>query len=186
MQDENADQRSSEAPTVAGPQTPAGVTPREPPAIAPRVLDDPQLALLAAALNRIVPPEGAHPGAGDLGVAATIHRTIAASPALLRLFCEGIAAIDIEAAGLGGGAAFVDLSGGEQDRALRAVEEAHPGFFGALVDHTYRGYYTHPRVYRAIGYDHRPPQPLGYELPLFNPAMLAKQRGRKPFWRQVE
>ena len=59
-------------------------------------------------------------------------------------------------------------------------------FFAALIEHTYRGYYTDPRVYTAIGYTHRPPQPLGHELPLFDPSLLEKQRQRAPFWRRVD
>jgi hypothetical protein len=54
----------------------------------------------------------------------------------------------------------------------------------ALVEHTYRGYYTLPVVRRAVGVD-RPPQPIGYELPPFDPALLAVQRQRAPFWRKA-
>ena len=68
---------------------------------------------------------------------------------------------------------------------LRAVELARPAFFAALVDHTYRGYYTLPEVHRAVGWESRPPQPLGHQLPVFDPALLARQRERAPFWRRT-
>lgn len=187
MSDET-NQPSADETTVAGPQAISSVTPREPPAVAPRVLDDAQTALLTAVLNRIVPAAGGMPGAGDLGVAVTIDRTLAAYPLLRRLFQDGFVEIEIESARQSSGAkaGFTELDGDRQDAVLQAVEAVHPAFFAALIEHAYRGYYTDPRVYAAIGYAHRPPQPLGHELPLFDPAMLEKQRQRAPFWRPVD
>jgi hypothetical protein len=188
MNDDEPNQPLEDDTTVAGPQAIAAVTPREAPAVAPRVLDGEQTALLVAVLNRIVPATPEMPGAGDLGVAETIDRTLAANPLLRRLFNDGLVRIEVESARHTGdaGAGFVALDGERQDAALRAVERAVPAFFAALVEHTYRGYYTHPRVYRAIDYAHRPPQPLGYHLPMFDPALLETQRQRAPFWRQTE
>jgi hypothetical protein len=187
----NADKReqpSDDETTVAGPQAISAVTPREPPAAAPRVLDSEQTALLVAVLNRIVPATPEMPGAGDLGVAETIDRTLAAYPALRRLFNDGLVQIEVESGRQSdnNGTGFIALDGKQQDAVLQVVESASPAFFAALVDHTYRGYYTHPRVYRAIDYAHRPPQPLGHDLPIFDPALLEQQRQRAPFWRQTE
>ncbi len=186
MQESESQQPLAGDTTVAGPQAAAAVTPREPPAIAPTVLNSEQEALLGAALNRIIPATGDMPGAGDhdLGIIATIDRTLATYPLVRRLFCDGLVAIDVESASQYQ-AGFLSLDGDGQDTVLHAVEQAFPAFFAALIDHTYRGYYTHPQVYQAIGYAHRPPQPLGHELPLFDPAMLEKQRQRAPFWRPI-
>ena len=63
---------------------------------------------------------------------------------------------------------------------LRAVEAAQPRMLATLVDYTYRGYYTQP-AQRA-----RPPQPIGYELPPFDPSLLDQQRQRAPFWRRAD
>lgn len=187
MNEEESNQSSEDETTVAGPQAISAVTPREPPTVAPRVLDDERTAMLVAVLNRIVPETSEMPGAGDLGVAETIDRTLAAYPLLRRLFNDGLVQIDIESARHSGDgdARFITLDGARQDTVLRAVERAFPAFFAALIDHTYRGYYTHPRVYQAIDYAHRPPQPLGHELPMFDLALLEKQRQRAPFWRPV-
>ncbi len=173
---------------AAGPQAAAAVTPREAPASAPRVLSDDERRLLTAVLDCIVPAGNGAPGAGAIGVAASIERTLAASPPLRRLFVDGLVAIEVEAArGDAEGAVqgFVALNTDAQFAVLRAVEETLPAFFAALVDHTYRGYYTDPRIYAAIGYDHRPPQPLGHTLPPFDPAILERQRQRAPFWRRT-
>jgi hypothetical protein len=174
--------------TVAGPQTAAAVTPREPPATTPGVLSDEERRLLTAVLSVIIPAGDGAPSAGDIGVAATIERTLAASASLRRLFLDGLVAIDVEAGRRnadGSAHDFAALDPDAQLSVLRAIEETLPAFFAALVEHTYRGYYTDPRVYAAIGYDHRPPQPLGHSLPPFDPALLARQRQRAPFWRRT-
>ncbi|MGN6561198.1 MAG: gluconate 2-dehydrogenase subunit 3 family protein, partial [Thermomicrobiales bacterium] len=173
--------QTESAPTVAGPQSPAAATPVTPAAAPVGVLTEEQRALLAAALNRIVPAQGDLPGAGELGVGEQIGATLAVAPALRRRFLDGLAAIAIA-----GDRPFTELDGAAQDAALRAVEEAQPGFFSALVEHTYRHYYTLPAVHRAIGHESRPPQPEGYQLPPFDPALLTVQRRRAPFWRQVQ
>ncbi len=184
MQEDQSNEPLAGDTTVAGPQAAAAVTPREPPPAAPRVLDGEQEALLGAVLNRIIPEAGGMPGAGDLGIVAAIDRTLAAYPQLRRLFCDGLVEIEVESAQQAR-SGFTTLDSDRQDAVLRAVERAFPDFFAALIDHAYRGYYTDPRVYQAIGYAHRPPQPLGHALPLFDPAMLEKQRQRAPFWRRI-
>jgi hypothetical protein len=104
---------------------------------------------------------------------------------LRRLFIEGLLAIEIAGARLAGdtGRRFDDLDAERQDAVLEAVEQSWPAFFAALVTHAYRGYYTRPEVHGAIGWESRPPQPLGHQLPAFDPALLAIQRRRAPFWR---
>ena len=198
MQRQEPDQPSAEVPTVAGPQAASAVAPPElVPAreaaglVAPvrleRALTDEQRALLTAVLNRVVPARDELPGAGDLGVAAAIDATLTTSPSLRRLFFEGLLAIELESARLveGDNRRFADLVGEQQDDVLQAVELARPAFFAALVDHTYRGYYTLPEAHRAVGWESRPPQPLGHQLPVFDPALLARQRERAPFWRRT-
>lgn len=80
-----------------------------------------------------------------------------------------------------------DFAAGDEET-LRAVEAAHPGAFERLVSAVYLAYYTHPTVRavleRVTGYEARPPQPMGYELPPFEESLLETQRKRAPFWRQ--
>ena len=146
------------------------------------VLTPAELATLTAAVNRIVPANDSLPGAGDLGVAGSIERTRSQSPASRRAFLDGLRAIDHS----GGERDFVDHSPEEQDAILQAVEASHPAFFDLLVEHTYRGYYALPVVQRALGLSGEPPQPRGHQLPPFDPALLAVQRQRAPFWRRTD
>ncbi len=73
--------------------------------------------------------------------------------------------------------------------ALRTLEQAEPRRFAAIVNLAYNAYYIHPDVLALIesrsGFTARPPQPLGYELEPFDPAIMTRIRERAPFWRQV-
>jgi hypothetical protein len=172
-------------PTVAGPQSEAAVSPTsEVYAVPiPTVLSDEQRRLLVAVLDRIVPPNGALPGAGGLGVDAAIDRTLAQTPRLRRLLLNGLATIAV-AAERETGQEFLALETEIQEKVLRTVEEAEPAFFAALVEHTYRGYYTRPEVHAAVGYATRPPQPLGHQLAPWREELLQLQVDRPPFWRR--
>ncbi len=143
------------------------------------VLDETQRALLKSVLNCLVPARDSLPGAGDLDVDASIERGMAESARLRRLLLEGLTAIAIASEH------FTALDVTSQIHVLEAIEHSHPAFFGALVEHAYRGYYTLPSVHRAIGHESRPPQPLGHSLAPFDPALLDRQRQRLPFWRQT-
>ena len=144
------------------------------------VLDEAQRAALKSVLNRLVPPRTDLPGAGDLDVGASIERSMASSPRLRRLLLDGLTEIVIIAE-----RPFVELDAAIQTGILETVESRRPAFFVALVEHTYRGYYTLPAVHQAIGHESRPPQPQGHRLPPFDPALLDRQRERLPFWRRA-
>ena len=146
------------------------------------ILTDIQRATLVATLNRLVPARDALPGAGDLGVAVTIEQAMAEAPSLRRTLLGVLRAIEHS----GGERDFAALSGEEQDACLRSVEQTNPDSFTLLVEHTYRGYYVLPTVQRALGLSGNPPQPEGYHLAPFDPALLAKQRQRAPFWRRID
>jgi hypothetical protein len=167
---------------VAGPQSEAGVTQEPSPANTPAVLDVVQREVLRAALNRVVPSRESLSGAGDLGIGDGIERSMAASIPLRRLFLEGLGEIAITAH-LQAAEDFRSLDPARQTVVLETVEQRLPAFFAALVEHAYRGYYTRVDVQRAVGHDARPPQPLGHELPPFDPTLLDRQRRRTPFWR---
>ncbi len=169
-------------PEVAGPQAEAAVTSQSAPTTAPPVLEPAQRTLLRAVINRIVPARDDLPGAGDLDVGEGIERTLAASTRLRRLFLDGLREVEITA---GLDHAFAELDPESQTVVLETVEQRAASFFVALVEHTYRGYYSLAAVQRALGFEPRPPQPLGHALPPFDPALLAHQRQRTPFWRQT-
>ena len=161
-------------PEVAGPQAEASVAPA--PVADQPVLDADQRLLLRAALNVLLPPHGELPGAGDLDVGASIERTLSTSPRLRRLVLHGLASLAIDR--------FIELPPAAKVESLLRIEHQQPASFTALVEHSYRGYYTLPAVHAALGYQ-GPPQPRGNILPPFDLELLRTQRERIPFWRRV-
>lgn len=145
-------------------------------------LGDPQRELLRAMLNRIIPADGAFPGAGDLGVVGYIDAVIGRSAELRRLFAHGLTQIDVTSQELHA-QGFMDLSEHQKDAVLRRVEADNSEFFSALLTHTYSGYYSNSLIMRLLGPDLRPPQPRGYELEPLDLSLLDQVRRRKPLYR---
>jgi hypothetical protein len=145
-----------------------------------RIFTQDQRELLAGVLNRIIPAQGELPAAGDLGAAAFVEEWVAKDNGLRRRFTQGLAQVQILAAGQGGD--FLELAPGGQDAVLRQVESALPQFFEALVLQTFNGYYTNPRILQIIGYD---PAAQAQPTQLLDTRLLEKQRQRAPFWRRV-
>lgn len=151
---------------------------------APSVFVEAQRPLLTSILNRIIPAGGEFPGAGDLGVATYLDAAIAPSPDLKRLFTQGLAQIEIVCR-VQYTRAFTELSESEQDAILRHAESTDPEFFGALILHTYSGYYTNPKVIPLLGLEGLPPQPRGYHLEPLDPHLLDRVRQRGPLYREA-
>ena len=105
-------------------------------------------------------------------------------PGLIRLFMQGLAAIEIAAAERGPDG-FAALSGEAQDDALRSVEASHADFFEQLVLQVYNGYYTNLTVFESIGYTLPSVPAPGTKLELLDESLLEAQRQRPPFWTRV-
>ena len=119
--------------------------------------------MLTALLDTLLPGDADWPSAGSLDGMAVEAEAAPILAALPASFAAG------------------------DEETLRAVEAAQPAAFERLVSAVYLAYYTHPAVRavleRVTGYEARPPQPLGYELPPFDESLLETQRKRAPFWR---
>ena len=150
--------------------------------IGPQIFTEAQRELLTAVLNRIIPAEDKFPGAGDLGLADFVESVVAQNNKLRRLFTEGLAQIEIAAAGREG-KEFLELADAARDKILREVEAQRPQFFEALVRQCYNGYYTNPQIFELINYRRLGP---GEYIPKpLEESLLELQRQRAPFWRQV-
>ena len=136
-------------------------------------------ALLMAALDTLIPGQAAWPAAGALGTADAVEQAALAQPAWQRALDACLAAIRE----LAKPADFHALDADRREALLETVEQAQPDAFRVLVELAYRAYYLHPKVLALCGDAGRPPQPLGYDLPPFDPALLARQRRKPPLWR---
>ena len=142
------------------------------------ILSDAQRSLLSAVLNRIVPPSGDMPAAGDLGIADFVESVAAASTGKRRTLMDGLVRIELAANERGG--SFAALAEIAQTDALRAVQAASPEFFQELVTQTYRGYYTNETVCGALGY--RPPNREDYDPLPFDESLVEPVRQRGQMW----
>ena len=143
-----------------------------------------QRELLDSVLDRIIPPQDNRPGAGSLGIGDFVEGVAVGEPGLIRMFVQGLAAIEIAAAERGAGG-FAALSAEQKDDALRSVEAAHGDFFEQLVLQVYNGYYTNLTVFDSIGYTLPSAPETGVKLDLLDETLLETQRQRPPFWTRV-
>lgn len=129
---------------------------------------------LQAVVTQLLPGGQGFPSAGDVDLAAWIGGQ-----------SRFAAAIEWLLENLPGD--FAKMSPDAQKAALEALEAADAERFGSVVVAAYSGYYTRPEVLAVIeaerGYKARPPQPGGYELDVFDPALLAVPSGRPPSYR---
>jgi len=149
-----------------------------------QVFSPAQRSLLSEVINRIIPTKDKLPGAGELGIAASIEEAAAATPELTRLFNDGLAQIGL-AVGRDSAGGFEALSNTAKDDLLRSVETANPVFFEQLVLQTYNGYYTNSEVFEQIGYSLPKLAPPGSQPELLDVSLLDQQRKREPFWKKV-
>ncbi len=139
-------------------------------------------AALAGLLDVMIPPgrDGRMPGAGQIGLGTRLSTDLAAHPELVAVVRAGLAALDTKARAQGA-AAFVSLDPERRAAVVHAQHEHDSSLVSTLLFPVLVGYYEHPRVLEALGVEPRPPFPLGYELPPFDPTLLepVRKRGRK-------
>lgn len=142
-------------------------------------MTSPSDQMLIALLDTILPASEDMPGAGTHGLAPSV----ASDEADSRL---GVG-LDAVLAALPVG--FVEADQAGREAALRLIAESQSANVDAAVNLTYTAYYTDPDVLALIekrtGYHAGPPQPRGYELPLFDAAALARTRQSAPIWRET-
>jgi hypothetical protein len=82
---------------------------------------------------------------------------------------------------------FADMALPWRAETLAAMEAASPALFSDAVVSSYSAYYTRPAVLAVVeaacGYKARAPQPGGYDVPPFDPDLLAIPRSRAASWR---
>jgi len=132
--------------------------------------------LLTAVLNCLVPAEGTRPGAGDIGIATYIDDALVDAPHLRRPILDVLSAIhtaDVYDRG----------SRAELEAELTRIEREQKASFDVLLQATYTGYYSHPQVLKAIGWEgpREPDEPFEP----FDVAALDEVRRRGPFYRSA-
>lgn len=144
------------------------------------LLTDAQRAALAHVLDHIIPGEGDMP-AGQIA-AGYVESAATASAAAARTVLDALAATDA-AAGSQHGKPFCDIADSQKEALLKVVEAQDPQVFDDFVSLVYRGYYTNASVIERLGPDAGTPQPKGFPIAPFDPAIVGKVRGLGPHYR---
>ena len=139
-------------------------------------MTEPHPDSLAAVLDTMLPGDDAFPSASAVDLAARLMSdAFFAVPtrAALALLPNDMQAVDPPTR--------VTL--------IAALEANHPAVFGALITAAYSAYYAAEPTLKAVegatGYEARSPQPEGYALKPFDPALLAIPAARAPHYRTV-
>lgn len=139
---------------------------------------EPDINILALAMDRVVPPVDDLPGAGGMGLAGEVverSRTDERFWIALQTVLGALSSVE----------GFTALDCDDRDEALAAVESSNAAAFGLWLDVVYTIYYMQPSVHKRLGWHGRPPQPDGNQMPPWNESILSNTRKREPFWRRV-
>lgn len=138
--------------------------------------------IFSAVLDTLIPArDESLPGAGSLGIGASVERKLGE---FVRLVAAALAALDALARERSG-VPFAELPVEERAPLVGEVDASHPGFVESLVYNAYTGYYQDPRVAVALGLKSEPPHPGGYELEMGDLGLLAAVRRRKKLYREL-
>lgn len=140
-------------------------------------VEDPLVILL----DTLLPGDGSDwPAAGQHGLAGRTRD-------LATLFPGGAEALQTILAALPKD--FAENTQNLRENQLRAIEDTQPEAFEKTVTAAYNAYYTNPGIRgvieRLTGYENRPPQPKGYDLPPFDESLLDQVKAHGPIWREV-
>jgi hypothetical protein len=147
-------------------------------------LSEQQRELLAAVIDRIIPPSDSVPSTAEVGVTEHVEGISGIFPPSRSVLANGLKAVEATSSS-NYSKRFVALSDGEKSSVLRDVEPRHKQFFDTLVRETYSGYYSHPTVLRAKGLPLSAPQPIGYEVEPFDMSLLEPVRNRGKAYRDA-
>jgi hypothetical protein len=142
-----------------------------------------RLALRALA-DEIVPAADGMPSAGELDAVAFLERLAGRDKTVASALRDAIASLERRARA-GGRRRFEQLSPPERLALLVAMEEGEAERFRAARDLVYEAYYTHPVVWRRLGYDFIGPDRSGPALQPFEEALLERVRAMNRIYRTV-
>ncbi len=147
-------------------------------------LTDADRLLLKSAMDLIVPSVDDLPGAGELGLVDNAVELANRENDFGDALRKALSALHLDPSARAEGG-FAALDEEQQIAALRFLEASLPAVFDKLVDIVYVVYYSDERVHQRIGWRSGALQPLGWELPSFDPAILENVSKREPFWRKA-
>ncbi len=151
---------------------------------APAGLTSTQRATLRAAMDEIIPAADDMPAASAVGGFEYVSRVARENAALRKSIAGSL--VDLEAlARKLKGKAFALLASPQRIETLQAFEKQSPQAFVTLPAFTYQAYYTEPRVWKLIGYEHHPTNEAGPRIKPFDESVLAQVKKMPKRYREL-
>jgi len=147
------------------------------------LLTDTQRSLLEDVLDHIIPKEGDMPAAGQIA-ASYVESASSTSAITIRVVLDMLA-LTAATAGSLHSKSFSDIADSLKGPLLKIIEEQSPEIFRDFVTLVYNGYYTNASVIKRLGPDARIPQPTGFPISPFNPAIVNNVRNLGPRYRAI-
>lgn len=135
-------------------------------------------------MDIIVPPVADLPGAGGLDLADAAENLAIDTSEFRESLHRVLDALSLEPSARAEGG-FAALDEEQRVTALKVLETSMPKHFDKFVDLVYMVYYGDERVHERIGWRSGALQPLGWDMPPFDPAILETVAKREPFWRKA-
>ena len=142
-----------------------------------------RLALRAVA-DVIVPASEGMPAAGELGAAAYLVRLAAVDTDVAKALRDAMASVE-RTARARHRVRFERLTAPARLAVLQEMEKSDADRFRALRDFVYEAYYTHPEVWRRLGYEFITGEGAGRSLEPFEEALLERVRTLPRLYREV-
>ena len=147
-------------------------------------MTDADRLVLTLAMDLIVPPVDDLPGAGEMGLSANVEELAERVKDYGTALHRVLEALSLDPAVRAEGG-FMALEDEQRIAALDVLESSLSNYFDKFVDLVYIVYYSDERVHKRIGWRSGALQPLGWEMPAFDPSILETVSKREPFWRKV-
>ena len=140
--------------------------------------------LLETLLDVVIPPstDGRLPGAGTLGLADTIVRTVGQMPMLRPVLDYGFGALG-ELATRRNPNGWAALTPAERTEVFAEFTATDQFFLPAFLFLAYSSYYQAPPVVEALGLEARAPHPKGYPMDADDLTLLDAVRRRGKMYR---
>ncbi len=150
----------------------------------PAGLSATQRATLRAAMDEIIPADDDMPAASAVGGVEYVSRIARENPALGKSISGSLIDLETLAKKLRG-KTFTSLASPLRIETLQAFEKQSPQAFVTLRDFTYEAYYTAPRIWKLIGYEHHPTNEAGPRIKPFDESVLAQVKKMPRRYREV-
>jgi hypothetical protein len=148
-------------------------------------MDAPTERMIADLLDLVIPPrpDAGLPGAGALGVAEHVVRTVERTPMVAPVVEYGLSALR-DAAGQRNPGGWAALTAAEKAEVWSAFDATDQFFRPAFLFLAYSGYYLDRRVVDALGMAGHPPHPIGYPMAPDDWTLLEPVRRRGRMYRE--